>query len=114
MFVFEPDQTAVAESRVQPLGILDVFDEARQDQLELAHARMQIVQERPGLMLMLEADDGVVRVADGRAGRVPLLAQMRTRPFFCPRRASSWNHTSIGVPSGRWPMWAASVTAKFF
>ena len=35
-----------------------------QRQFELAHSLLEIVKERPCLMLMLKADDGVVRIAD--------------------------------------------------
>ena len=45
---------------------------------------------------------------------VPLFAQIRARPFFCPNRASSWNQISTRVALGRPAMWAASVQGKFF
>src|ERR1700739_2342303 len=35
-----------------------------QRQFELAHSFLEFVKERPSLVLMLKADDGVVRVAD--------------------------------------------------
>jgi hypothetical protein len=45
---------------------------------------------------------------------VPRLAHCRTRPFFCPILASSWNQTSTGVPLGRSARCALSVRGKFF
>jgi hypothetical protein len=35
-----------------------------QRQFELAHSFLEIVKERPCLVLMLKADDGVIRIAD--------------------------------------------------
>src|SRR6266699_2634396 len=35
-----------------------------QRQFELAHPFLEIIEERPRLVLMLKADDGVIRVAD--------------------------------------------------
>ena len=39
---------------------------------------------------------------------------MRTRPFFCPSLASSWNQISTRLVLGRPARWAASVRGKFF
>ena len=36
----------------------------RSPEFELAHSLLEIVKERPCLVLMLKADDGVVRIAD--------------------------------------------------
>ena len=49
-----------------------------QRQFELTHSFLEFVKERPHLMLMLKADDGVVRVADddhvaGRLGEAPAM-----------------------------------------
>jgi hypothetical protein len=49
-----------------------------QRQFELAHSLVEIVKERPRLMLMLKADDGVVRIADDdyvarRLGEAPAM-----------------------------------------
>ena len=50
----------------------------------------------------------------GRRGRVPVFAQIRARPFFCPNLASSWNQISSRLVLGRAAMWASSVRRKFF
>src|SRR5918995_3857409 len=47
-------------------------------------------------------------------GRVPRLAHWRTRPFFWPMRASSWNQISIGLRAAMGPRWALSVSGTFF
>ena len=49
-----------------------------QRQFELAHSFLEFVKERPRLMLMLKADDGVVRVTNGdhvtrRLGKAPVM-----------------------------------------
>jgi hypothetical protein len=49
-----------------------------QRQFELAHSLLEIVKERPCLVLMLKADDGVVRIADDdhvarRLGEAPAM-----------------------------------------
>ena len=42
----------------------------------------------------------VVALIGGLSWSRPRLAHWRTRPFFWPIRASSWNQISIGVVSG--------------
>ena len=37
----------------------------------------------------------------GRRGRVPVFAQIRAWPFFCPNLASSWNQISTRLVLGR-------------
>ena len=56
----------------------------------------------------------LVALIGGLRGLVPRLAHCRTRPFFWPMRASSWNQSSIGLRFGRWARWAFSVVAKLF
>ena len=45
---------------------------------------------------------------------MPRRAHCRTRPFFCPILASSWNQIPTGLPGGRSARWALSVRWKFF
>jgi hypothetical protein len=47
-------------------------------------------------------------------GRVPRRAQRRVIVFFWPILASSWNHSSIAVPSGSVSRISASRTGKSF
>jgi hypothetical protein len=53
-------------------------------------------------------------VEEDRALREPRRAHCRTRPFFWPMRASSWNQISIRVSVGRPSRWVLSVREKFF
>ena len=77
----------------------------------------------------VEYDDGVGAVGDsfadfgemqvegvgiGVRGRVPFFAQMRVSVPCWPTRASSWNQTSIGLPSALAGRLLASVSAKLF
>jgi hypothetical protein len=50
----------------------------------------------------------------GADGRVPRGAHRGVISFFCPTRASSWNHTSIGLPAASLAAVSAKLPAKLF
>jgi len=54
----------------------------------------------------------LVRWSCGAQGRVPRFAHRLVILFFCPIRASSWNHSSMGVPRGRDALTLSSSATK--